>query len=217
VIEKEIFKIYKKFQKNHPILKDWKFAIDENFCGKNIAVTIHDGKKIYISPKYISKMDNTSLDVLLLHELGHVYAEPKNNYTLRQSHNQLWYKACRKIGWSLELEFILNQNLRGGTKSFARFLKLWEPNYWMPFSYKQKYGLLKTHMKTEKEIKEMLKTAYDCWIAADKKAERNIEDLQSELFAFMAGLEFALGMKPENHWLESFKRGAKMYKKRNLI
>jgi hypothetical protein len=77
-------------------------------------------------------------------------------------------------------------------------------------------------MKTEKEIKEVLnqvekiyKNAWKTYKCVTKSGYR-WHELQNEIFAFKAGLEFVLGAKP-NYWMKEFKKAQKEARKRNLI
>jgi hypothetical protein len=78
-------------------------------------------------------------------------------------------------------------------------------------------------MRSEKEIKEVLKQVETIYKHAFKtyecvtKSGYRWSEYQNEVFAFRAGLEFALGVKKANYWFKAFQKAKKEAQKRKLI
>lgn len=78
-------------------------------------------------------------------------------------------------------------------------------------------------MRCEKEIKEVLEQVNKLYKNAAKnyecvtKSGYHYSEFQNEIFAFRAGLEFALGTKKSNYWFKAFQKCKKEAKKRNIL
>lgn len=67
-------------------------------------------------------------------------------------------------------------------------------------------------MRSEKAIREVKEQASKIYNYTEKhliKPDGEQELLKNEMFAFLAGLDFALGTKKSNYWLKAFQQAKK--------
>jgi hypothetical protein len=75
-------------------------------------------------------------------------------------------------------------------------------------------------MKSEKEIRETKEQARKIYNYATRhyiKPEVEQEALKNEMFAFISGLEFALGTKKTNYWFKAFQQARKEARKLGVL